>query len=291
MPFFIRWPAGEMAAPRAVTEMCLDVDLLPTFVELCDLPSPQSDLDGESIAPLLVGQADCLDGDRIHFLHNDQGTELPDKWTSAVMTRRWRLVFGRELYDIQADPGQRTDLAYEHPDVVKRLRNEYNRWYESVLPRMREYCPITVGHESENPTRLCAMDVMGDIVWSQHEIVQAAKSTGRWTVNIARDGRYRFCLRRWPDEFGLAIDADVDADEARRHIYASPEGNHAAIHPTAARLGIGGEQWTCPVAPGDIEATFEIDLVTTDTTTLDAWFTTDADECGAYYVTVERLIS
>ena len=289
VPFFIRWPAGEMAAPRAVSEMCLDVDLLPTFVDLCGLPSPDCDLDGESIAPLLHGRADELDGDRVHFLHNDQGTQPPDKWTSAVLTRRWRLVFGRELYDIQADPGQKNDLANEHPDVVKRLLEEYERWYASVEPRMRDYHPITVGHEAENPTRLCAMDVMGDIVWSQHEIVKATRSTGRWTVRIAQDGRYRFSLRRWPDELGLAIDADVDEAEARRHIYASLKGDHAAIHPTGARLAIGDEQWTCPVRKGDIEATFDVDLAATDTTTLDAWFTTDTDECGAYYVTAERF--
>jgi len=288
-PFFIRWPAGEMADPKTVTEMCLDVDLLPTFMDLCGLPSPDADLDGESIAPLLLGLADRLDGDRVHFLHNDQSTELPDKWTSAVLTRRWRLVFGRELYDIQADPGQKNDLAGEHPDVAKRLRDEYERWYASVQPSMTEYHPIVIGHKSENPTRLCAMDVMGDVVWSQHEIVKAIKSTGRWTVGVARDGRYRFSLRRWPEEFGLAIDADVDAAEARRHIYGSAKDVRAAIRPTGARLAIGDREWTRGVCPGDTEAVFEVDLTATDTTTLDAWFTTGADQRGAYYVTVERL--
>ncbi|HDZ20125.1 hypothetical protein LCGC14_0016790 [marine sediment metagenome] len=290
VPFLARWPAGGIAAPRAVTEMCLDVDLLPMFVDLCGLPSPQgAPPDGVSFAPLLRGQADRLDGDRVHFLHNDQGTQPPDKWTSAVMTRRWRLVHGRELYDIQADPGQRVDVAEQHPDVVERLRDEYHRWYEAVAPRMREYCPIAIGHESENPTRLNAMDVMGDVAWNQTQIVQATKSTGRWTVRVARDGRYRFRLRRWPKELGLAIDADVDDQEAGRHIYASPEGARAAIHPTGARLGVSGQQWTCEIAPGDIEATFEIDLAAMETTTLDAWFTSAGDECGAYYVYVERL--
>jgi len=289
VPFFLRWPAGGITAPRAVTEMCLDVDLLPTFLDLCGLPSPQCPPDGVSLAPLLSGQIDRFDGDRLGFLHNDQGTEPPDKWTGAVMTRRWRLVHGRELYDIQADRGQRVDAADQRPDVVQRLRDEYERWYEGVEPRMREYRPIVIGHGSENPARLDAMDVMGDVAWHQTHIVQAAKSTGRWTVTVARGGRYRFRLRRWPEEFGLAIDADVDDQEAHRHIYAPPEGTHVAINPTGARLSVSGQQWTCDIAPGDVEATFEVDLAAAEKTALDARFTSRSEECGAYYVYVERL--
>jgi len=81
----------------------------------------------------------------------------------------------------------------------------------------------------------------------------------------------------------------VDDQEARRHIYAPTEGTHAAIRPTGARLGVSGQQWTCDIAPGDVEATFEIDLAAAEKTTLDAWFTSTGDECGAYYVYVERL--
>ena len=60
--------------------------------------------------------------------------------------------------------------------------------------------------------------------------------------------------------------------------------------PTRARLAIAGQTLTCDIAPGDIEATFELDLTATDTTTMDAYFASDTDECGAYYVYVERLV-
>ncbi|MHC4563634.1 MAG: hypothetical protein ACYS8X_12790 [Planctomycetota bacterium] len=81
----------------------------------------------------------------------------------------------------------------------------------------------------------------------------------------------------------------MDEKEAGRHIYAPPEAAHAAICPTGARLGVAGQEWTCEVLPGDIEATFEVDLAATETAALDAWFTCAGDECGAYYVYVERL--
>ncbi len=285
VPFFLHWPGGELA-DRVVSEMCLDVDLLPTFAEFCGLSLPD-DVDGVSIARLLRGQDEQLPGDRVHFLHNDQGTHPPDKWTGAVLTRRWRLVYGQELYDIQVDPEQRYDLAEQHPDVVAELRDDYDAWYATVEPTMASYSPISLGDDAENPTRLDAMDVMGDVVWHQTEIVQAERSSGCWTVSIARAGRYRFALRRWPAELGLSIDADVDVAEARNHIYAS--GEHAAIEPDGAVLIVGDQRWTCSISSGDIEATFEVDLEVINSAVLEAWFTGDGPKRGAYYVYVERL--
>jgi arylsulfatase A-like enzyme len=290
VPFFLRWPAGGMDGGRAVNEMCLDVDLLPTFVDLCDLGSSGPvNLDGESIGPLLRAERQTLEGDRVHFLHNDQGTEVPAKWTSAVMTRRWRLVHGRELYDIQTDPGQQHNLAAEHADVVARLRQEYEAWYARVAPAMQAYCPIAIGHEAENPTRLDAMDVMGDVAWHQTQIIQAARTTGRWAVSVTSSGRYQIRLRRWPAELGLAIHAGVDAVEAARHIYADLMSPPVAMAPTEATLRVGDKQWTRSVSSEDMEATFEVDLAAAEATMLEAWFIGDGEPCGAYYVYVERL--
>ncbi len=54
--------------------------------------------------------------------------ENPEPWRNAVaLTSRWRLVTGRELYDIKADPGQSTDVAPKHPEVVRQLREQYDR--------------------------------------------------------------------------------------------------------------------------------------------------------------------
>ena len=44
------------------------------------------------------------------------------------MTQRWRLVNGEELYDIQTDPGQKTDVASDHPDIVQ-------KHFDDIAPR------------------------------------------------------------------------------------------------------------------------------------------------------------
>ena len=55
------------------------------------------------------------------------------KWDSCVVWGKWRLVHGKELYDIAADRAQATDVAAQHPDVVKAMRDHYEAWWAVEL--------------------------------------------------------------------------------------------------------------------------------------------------------------
>ena len=151
VPFLIRWPGGGLDGGRDVDEMSLHIDVLPTFIDLCGLDAPDVEFDGRSIAPLLHGGQASLPGDRVHFLQYRQDTVPPEKWTNAVMTRRWRLVRGEELYDIKADPGQRQDVAADHPGEVERLRSAHDAWWDEISPGLETYCPVTLGDPAEIP--------------------------------------------------------------------------------------------------------------------------------------------
>jgi arylsulfatase A-like enzyme len=119
VPFFIRWPKGGIANGRDIGEFVNHVDLLPTFIDLCGLKPPEDfKTDGINAAPLLRGETDELP-DRTIFTQYHQGTAIPDKWDCGVMTKRWRLINGQELYDIKADPGQKNDIAVQHPDFSR----------------------------------------------------------------------------------------------------------------------------------------------------------------------------
>ena len=51
----------------------------------------------------------------------------PQKWRKcAVMTNQWRLIDGIELYDMYTDAGQSNDVAGQYPEVVQRLRSDYD---------------------------------------------------------------------------------------------------------------------------------------------------------------------
>ena len=295
VPFFARWPGGEMA-DRDVDELLDHVDLLPTFIELCGLAPPREvAFDGMSVAPLLRGEGQELP-ERIHFVQYRQNTDPPEKWTNGVMTRRWRLVGGTELYDIPADPGQERDVAAEHPEVVAELRVAHEGWWAEIAPGLDAHCAHILGNDHENPTRLDAMDVMGDIAWDQPHVRAAQKSTGTWAVEVERAGRYRFALRRWPAELGLPIDAVPEGEDEpgevnsaalnRRH---GAGGGNVALHPCRAEIRIGDCERIVEVEPGAREVVCEFDLEPLEGR-LDAWFVDESGERqGAYYVYVERL--
>ena len=49
---------------------------------------------------------------------------------------RFRLVNNRELYDIEADPGETTNVIDDHPAAVEAMRAAYDAWWAEVLPMM-----------------------------------------------------------------------------------------------------------------------------------------------------------
>ena len=151
VPCFVRWPAGGIKGGRDVPQIAAHIDLLPTLVELCGLQfEPKQPLDGMSLAPLLKGNNGPWP-DRTLLVHH-QRLETPIKGRNwSAMTDRWRLVDGKELYDIHADPGQRQNVSQAHPEVVQRLQAAYEGWWSSISTRFDEFCPVVVGATAENP--------------------------------------------------------------------------------------------------------------------------------------------
>lgn len=53
---------------------------------------------------------------------------------------RWHLVSvgkgkgGWELFDLTTDPGEKTNVAEKHPEVLKKLNNDYDNWWASLPP-------------------------------------------------------------------------------------------------------------------------------------------------------------
>ncbi len=206
------------------------------------------------------------------------------------MTRDWRLVFGNELYDIKSDPGQQNDVADNHPEVVEKLRTEHTEWYDRMAEHFQKLCPLALGNDAENPTTLCAMDVMGDVAWNQQHILMAQKSTGRWTVEVEQPGTYTFALRRWPPERDLKI-SDVPPQSEAEQIapYNGDSVVPVDIHPAKAQLVLFGKEHVVPVGADATRVTFQLDIDETGETQLEAWFFDDAGERrGAYYVDIER---
>lgn len=121
VPLIFAGPGIE--AGRADTPVSL-VDLLPTLVDLAGAPTGtlRTPHDGRSLAPALVGQP--LSPRPVMAEHLDGGTDAP---RVMVRDRALKLVLSRAyppmLYDLAADPHERTDLAASpaHADDLARL--------------------------------------------------------------------------------------------------------------------------------------------------------------------------
>ena len=122
----MHWPKGGLTKGRDVDTITSYVDIVPTLIDYCDVPAPKGvKFDGVNIRPLIEGKARNWP-DRI-LITDSQRVRDPIKWRkSAVMTDQWRLVNGKELYDIKADPSQKKDVASANPGVVKRLTKRYD---------------------------------------------------------------------------------------------------------------------------------------------------------------------
>jgi arylsulfatase len=52
----------------------------------------------------------------------------------SIRDARFTLVNNAELYDLQADPGEKTNVIEAHADVVAKLRAAYEQWWTEVQP-------------------------------------------------------------------------------------------------------------------------------------------------------------
>lgn len=295
VPLFVRWPGGNLGRPRDVDRLTAHIDVLPTLIDLCGLRRPGGpEMHGRSLRPLLESERPRW-ADRV-IVTDSQRSEQLIKWKSAaVMTERWRLntdvrkgeLAPMELYDIRKDPGQRHDLAAEHPEVVERLRREYEKWWALTSGRADDFVHITVGSDRENPVTITGHDwhsLGGGVPWEQGHIRRGIRANGFWALEVARAGRYRFEIRRWPKEVNLPINALYKDSEFNRD--RNPVN---AIHAVKARLNIGSFDQTQPVRAEDLGIAFEMQLPA-GRTRLQTWFyDADGTERGAYYVYARRL--
>jgi uncharacterized sulfatase len=125
VPLVIAGP--DVRAPGTPTRRLVElVDLYPTLVDLCGLP-PVAGLDGVSLRPLLEDPAARVKD--AAFTVTKIGASWRGHLGVSTRTERYRYTFwpdGREeLYDHQADPGERVDLA-DQPgmgSILERLRD------------------------------------------------------------------------------------------------------------------------------------------------------------------------
>jgi arylsulfatase len=134
VPLIIRWPR-HLPAGKRVGALVQGVDVTATILDAAGIEQPEV-MQGESLLPLARGETE----QGRDYVFSNQGL-----WQAKRMISdgRWKLIKAldngvwpapaRELYDLEADPGELCDLAEERGDVVAELELRLARWEDAQL--------------------------------------------------------------------------------------------------------------------------------------------------------------
>ena len=123
IPQIVRWP-NRVAAGAVSDHVTYFPDLMPTFAELAGVEPPATD--GISIVPTLLGEGGQREHEWLYWELVSGGNRLRSQ---AARKGQWKVVRGSvdepvRLYDLEADERETSDLASDHPDLVK----EFEAW-------------------------------------------------------------------------------------------------------------------------------------------------------------------
>ncbi len=294
VPCFIHWPNGDLGDPRDIDGLTQMQDLLPTLTELCGLELPDAELDGISLADALRNQANvpdrmlCVNYSRMpNFDYPTPASQaVIRREGAAVLWQRWRLLEGTALYNLDDDPEQEHNVIEQFPDVAADMTEALDAWWADVEPVANEAQRVIIGNDAENPMMLTGCEWWDVFLDQQNQVRRGTRKNSYWHVQVDRPGSYRFELRRWPREAGLALTAACSATE----LTDGQVGEGVALPIAGARLLIGGQDHRLTTEPTDSAAVFTINLEA-GPTLLHTWFLDKRNEpiTGAYYVYVERV--
>lgn len=139
VPCIASWP-GRIPQGNVRDQVAISIDWLPTVAHYCEVPLPESRVDGNNIAPVIESESAQSPHDVLHW-----ETSGGKQW--AVRAGQWKLVHGGPatdyhgrklpaakdfLSDMNQDVTETKNLAEDHPEIVTRLTRLHEQWSNTV---------------------------------------------------------------------------------------------------------------------------------------------------------------
>jgi len=259
VPMFIHVSGGSAAR---LNEPASVEDIMPTILDLCGIQA-ESKMDGMSLLPVLNGGALP---DRSFYFQFHRGRPPVRYRNAAVVSGDWKLVqpVGRggedyspetarfELYNLKADQNETSDLATEKPEVVSRLKAEYDAWYDGFSFNGFEPVRTWIGSEVQNPVMLSRQDWLGGGLFDG--------DLGHYELDVKSAGTYRITCR-WSKLLKEA-------------------------HPVV--LKINGRVYKNSILYAESQCRFEAIELPAGPCRFEAWVEIDGKPCGFRFVEIEN---
>ena len=140
VPCLMRWK-GTIPEGVVCNKLVSGIDILSTLAAISGAPLPEKRIDGVNLLPLMKGDKNANPRKTFYYYYRRNNLE-------AVTNGPWKLVFphtgrtyegfqpgkdgmpgpttekhffGKALYDLRRDPGERYDVQSFHPEIVKEL--------------------------------------------------------------------------------------------------------------------------------------------------------------------------
>lgn len=128
VPGLLVWPS-VIKKGRVVSMPCSTSDYFPTVLDTLGHQLPETKTrpyDGVSLLPMI--KADMNERPRPIAFESHNQVSLTDNRYKIYSTDNGKTY---ELYDLIADQGEKTNIAEQHPEIVKRMRQTIDEWRQS----------------------------------------------------------------------------------------------------------------------------------------------------------------
>jgi arylsulfatase A-like enzyme len=137
VPAAISWP-GKIPSNQFRDQMSVNVDWMPTLIDLCGFDTDTSNMDGKSLMPIILNKnapSNHKAGYCWEFKWRNGLTWVARKgkwklYSNPFDTSRRDYTYSEDfvLFDLESDPGESNNLYRREPEVVAELKDLYKTW-------------------------------------------------------------------------------------------------------------------------------------------------------------------
>ena len=141
VPFVALWP-GTVPAGTTSSEPLMTIDILPTIAQWLDVPLPSHAIDGKSAVAIFEDEEDAASPQeayyfyyrknhleairwgqwKLHYPHNYRSMLNNPVGSDGVPGKYdWSVKIGLELYNLETDPSETTNVIDDHPKVMETM--------------------------------------------------------------------------------------------------------------------------------------------------------------------------